>query len=348
MGQRIDTELPHSGEKGKTEDAIDYERLEMGCVMLASMLGGRGDLADHERDCWRAIHTLLSRAEDAEKRASTAEYKYGEEVGRRKAMEIRAEKAEAEANELKRIHVYYLGGGLELTAKQLYDMLIQAGEEIKRLEGSREMGVTEFFEEKSRMCKFYREKNRILRYHCVGCGLFEAMAAKSIAVNSFNQGRDIEEVLNEWAKSSFMDPYCDGFVKDFYRKAAEVVTRWADAHPANPEDEAGESIIDLEKHALEGDQEAQEKLTSKGIALPCPRCKRRTYVFMTNDGYSFEVQCQKCEVTLGASRNAKDALMKWNRRPAKPKGHCKDCYYKDKSPCPGNRASDDGYCRYFL
>lgn len=209
------------------------------------------------------------------------------------------------------------------------------------------MEMTEFFEEKHRMCKFYREKNQMLRFHCVGCGLFEAMAAKSIVVNSYNKGRGIEEVLNEWAKSSIIDPYCDGFVKDYYRKAAEVVTRWADAHPENPETAAGETIVDLEKMALEGDRKAQRKLTRKGIALPCPRCKRSTFVFVTSDGWGADVKCQECHVFLGWGENAKDALQVWNRRPAKPRGHCKDCRHKDEPKCYGNKLYDDGYCEYF-
>ena len=40
---------------------------------------------------------LLARAEAAEKRAAIAEYRCGEEIGRRKAVEIRAERAEARA-----------------------------------------------------------------------------------------------------------------------------------------------------------------------------------------------------------------------------------------------------------
>ena len=203
------------------------------------------------------------------------------------------------------------------------------------------MEMTEFFEEKR------RKENRMLRFHCVGCGLFEAMAAESIIVNSYNQGRGIEEVLKEWSKNSFIDPRCDDFVKDYYRKAAEVVTRWSDAHPESQEAKAGETIVDLEKMALEGDRKAQRKLTRKGIALPCPRCKRSTFVFVTSDGWGAEVKCQKCHTFLGWAENAKDALQIWNRRPAKPRGHCKDCINNDEPKCYGDKLHDDGYCELF-
>lgn len=78
---------------------MDYKELA-GNLRLSSF-GKNYNLVDLERkEAADAITELIERAETAEKRASNAEYWYGEEIGRRKAAEIKAEKAEAERDEI--------------------------------------------------------------------------------------------------------------------------------------------------------------------------------------------------------------------------------------------------------
>lgn len=83
---------------------VDYKQLAMDCNTLSWAFEGAAvdnkltvvadKMVAHERACRDAILNLVARAEAAEKRAASAEYRYGEEIGRRKAMEIRAERAE--------------------------------------------------------------------------------------------------------------------------------------------------------------------------------------------------------------------------------------------------------------
>ena len=82
---------------------IDYKQLAADCNTLAWALEGAAadnrvtafadKMAAHERECWYAILDLLGRASETDK----FEHLYGEEIGRRKAAEVRAERAEKEA-----------------------------------------------------------------------------------------------------------------------------------------------------------------------------------------------------------------------------------------------------------
>lgn len=118
----------------------DCNQLARDCRILAHIfIGmGRNAWAIHEMICHSAILKLQRRAEAAEKQAADAEYRCYKERGRRMATEIRAEKVEAEAENLRKAHIYMLVDGKELTITQLYDRLAETKARCARLEEARE------------------------------------------------------------------------------------------------------------------------------------------------------------------------------------------------------------------
>lgn len=88
---------------------IDYKQLAIDCGAMACICMGAGaeNLAAHERACRDAIMELMAQVKAAEASANNTgkiadhwEFLYGEELGRRKATELRAEKAEQRACDL--------------------------------------------------------------------------------------------------------------------------------------------------------------------------------------------------------------------------------------------------------
>lgn len=103
---------------------------------------------------------------------------------------------------------------------------------------------------------------------------------------------------------------------------------------------------ELIRRALLGDQEAQKECTEKGIKLSCPICGKSDCIEImdcyTAEGLdckcqdyrknSFKCLCNYlkggCGTSTGVSRTKKEALEKWNTRPAPPIGRCGKCETK--------------------
>lgn len=95
-------------------------------------------------------------------------------------------------------------------------------------------------------------------------------------------------------------------------------------------------MTELERRALMGDPAAQRECTEKEIVLGCPKCFKPVKVYGPENWeptfddpdsgggpYSFECECG---LTFGNYHyDFKEALAKWNERPAPPVGRCKDC-----------------------
>lgn len=105
---------------------IDYKQLAIDCeeYAVACYRSKLWALSHHERTCRDAILEL-------QKWADNLEYCLGYE-------QIRAAKAEAEANNLRKAHCYILVDGEELTISQLYDRLVETKARCGRLEEARE------------------------------------------------------------------------------------------------------------------------------------------------------------------------------------------------------------------
>ena len=115
-------------------------------------------------------------------------------------------------------------------------------------------------------------------------------------------------------------------------------------------------MTELERRALLGDRQAQEKCTRQGIALSCPICHEPVKVSVSNMLYA----CAHCHITVSFNSlcvKPEDTLRIWNTRPAPPIGRCdkcinatpsqyfgQDCYWCDVNEC--NMEADD-YCSYF-
>lgn len=122
----------------------DCNQLARDCRILAHIFIGmeRNAWAIHEMICQSAILKLQHRAEAAEKQAADAEYRCSEELVRRKATEIRAEKAAQRACDLESIvqqvcEERNLGRNeiacLKATRDVLQDSIARALEETEKL-----------------------------------------------------------------------------------------------------------------------------------------------------------------------------------------------------------------------
>lgn len=101
-------------------------------------------------------------------------------------------------------------------------------------------------------------------------------------------------------------------------------------------------MTDLERRALLGDKQAQEKCTRQGIALPCPLCGGEAWIKYTNDNHKRPyIECKfgvfqksgKCvaQQKMWEYNTERDALEAWNCRPAPPIGRCWECVYSTGS-----------------
>lgn len=117
--------------------------------------------------------------------------------------------------------------------------------------------------------------------------------------------------------------------------------------------------IDLEHHALLGDQQAQEECAKLGIALPCPCCgsgvtvneipphKHAFATFMPDYEGGCFIECPSCNYA-NCGKTKHKALMNHNRRPAPPIGRCKDCKHQgtgDSDIC--HSGMDEEFCSGF-
>lgn len=76
-------------------------RIEQRAVILVG--AGMSGMAEFELECKYIIQELQTSLAESKSKAQQWEFRYGEELGRRKAMEARAERAEAKGD-VKRIH----------------------------------------------------------------------------------------------------------------------------------------------------------------------------------------------------------------------------------------------------
>lgn len=113
-------------------------------------------------------------------------------------------------------------------------------------------------------------------------------------------------------------------------------------------------MTDLERHAILGDQQAQEECTRRGIVLPCPFCGGVAMIeYDTVSPFEYNVFCGDCGVMLGISEDKQVAISEWNTRPAPPIGRCGECgAYTSEGPGAGHCSdgtgkTDDGYCDSF-
>lgn len=84
---------------------------------------------------------------------------------------------------------------------------------------------------------------------------------------------------------------------------------------------------ELERRALMGDRMAQKKYTILYEPLPCPCCGGKAGVcFDINapEETPYCCSCFDCDLMV-YGKTSKEVLEIWNRRPALPIGHCKDC-----------------------
>ena len=86
---------------------------------------------------------------------------------------------------------------------------------------------------------------------------------------------------------------------------------------------------ELIRRALLGSREAQQECTEKGIVLPCPSCGGKSR--LEDMGWPHHVYCTECGMRTVSTKwgedGEKEAIKKWNTRPAPPIGRCKDCLW---------------------
>lgn len=119
---------------------------------------------------------------------------------------------------------------------------------------------------------------------------------------------------------------------------------------------------ELIRRALLGDQEAQKECTEKGIKLSCPICGKSDCIEImdcyTAEGLDCECQDYRknsfkcicnylkggCGTSTGVSQTKKEALEKWNTRPAPPVGRCGECrFYTALGHCKVHSQEPDQY-----
>lgn len=116
---------------------------------------------------------------------------------------------------------------------------------------------------------------------------------------------------------------------------------------------------ELIRRALLGDPEAQKECTEKGIVLICPCCKSDAELITETANFTGEperdfhtVRCKSCFLKTGLYKTQRDALHKWNTRPAPPVGRCGICSRQKPRGqslfCYVNGiVHSDGFCDYF-
>lgn len=143
----------------------------------------------------------------------------------------------------------------------------------------------------------------------------------------------------------------------------------------------GFHMTELERKALLGDKESQEKCTQQGIILKCPCCgmsvaKIDTVAnveYIDRDNINFEIMSKQfvvvcdylaggCGLCVGGSHyNKESALRAWNNRTTPPIGRCKECKHFKNYECTNDYISTDNeggasyslnfyvndYCSYF-
>lgn len=97
-------------------------------------------------------------------------------------------------------------------------------------------------------------------------------------------------------------------------------------------------MTDFERRALLGDKQAQEECTRSGIVLPCPFCG--SHKIRTSNWGMWRCWCTECLCKSDDELRERDAIKKWNTRPAPPIGRCKDC-----ASWRGNQNDADAPCK---
>lgn len=108
---------------------------------------------------------------------------------------------------------------------------------------------------------------------------------------------------------------------------------------------------ELIRCALMGSQEAQKECTEKGIVLICPCCKSDAELITETANFTGEperdfhtVRCKSCFLKTGLYKTQRDALHKWNTRPAPPVGRCGECeFYTVLGHCKVHSQEPDQY-----
>jgi len=106
-------------------------------------------------------------------------------------------------------------------------------------------------------------------------------------------------------------------------------------------------MTDLERRALLGDAEAQRECMEKEILLPCPFCGN-TNIRTSNWGM-WRCWCPECRAKSDDCLRERDAIRRWNTRPAPPIGRCGECKYWGGRVCGVHDLMRDetGYCSDF-
>lgn len=126
-------------------------------------------------------------------------------------------------------------------------------------------------------------------------------------------------------------------------------------------------MTELERRALLGDRQAQERLTELRIPLRCPLCgdpvvlmevephsEKIGLIEYKYDGGAF-LSCS-CGYAISGDDKA-DVIRKHNARPAPPIGRCKDCASKENAtvnakgflvcPASGMEITETDFCSYY-
>ena len=90
-------------------------------------------------------------------------------------------------------------------------------------------------------------------------------------------------------------------------------------------------MTELERKALLGDREAQQKCTEKGIVLPCPFCGSKVTRKIGLMRLNF-FKCSKCGAVVSFDNDyynthKNEAILAWNTRQAPPIGRCGECKF---------------------
>ena len=113
-------------------------------------------------------------------------------------------------------------------------------------------------------------------------------------------------------------------------------------------------MTEIERRALLGDAEAQRECTEKVIVLGCPFCGN-TNIRTSNWGM-WRCWCPECRAKSDDCLRERDAIRRWNTRPAPPIGRCGECenfgheIYAGKHACEKLQlpyCNSDDFCSYF-